>query len=63
MPLNANISAFLTMIAISEGTEGIGQMGYNCIVGGELFHDYSRHPDVLVTLNKRGLKSTAAGRY
>jgi len=58
-----NERAFLQMLAVSEGTDGAGDRGYNLIVGGELFHDYSHHPDVLVTLNKRGLKSTAAGRY
>ncbi len=36
--------------------------GYDVIVGGELFTDYSDHPRKLVTLNSK-LKSTAAGRY
>ena len=37
--------------------------GYDVIVGGELFTDYSDHPRKLVTLNPK-LKSTAgAGRY
>lgn len=58
-----NERAFLDMIAVSEGTYGHGDNGYNVIVGGELFHDYSKHPNVLVILNKAGLKSTAAGRY
>ena len=36
--------------------------GYDVIVGGELFADYSDHPRKLVTLNPK-LKSTGAGRY
>ena len=36
--------------------------GYDVIVGGELFTDYSDHPHELVTLNPK-LKSTGAGRY
>jgi len=51
------------MLAVSEGTADHGDDGYNVIVGGELFHSYADHPRVLVTLNRKGLKSTAAGRY
>lgn len=58
-----NVKAFLDTLASSEGTRGHGDDGYNVLVGGDLFHDYSKHPDVLVTLNRKGLKSTAAGRY
>ena len=36
--------------------------GYDVIVGGELFTDYSDQPRKLVTLNPK-LKSTGAGRY
>lgn len=61
--MQANERAFLDMLAVSEGTFGHGDNGYNVLVGGSLFHDYSKHPNVLVTLNKAGLKSTAAGRY
>lgn len=58
-----NRRAFLDMIAFSEGTIRYGdQNGYNVIVGGSLFDDYSDHPRKLVDLGK-GLKSTAAGRY
>ena len=35
--------------------------GYDVIVSGELFTDYSDHPRKLVTLNPK-LKSTGAGR-
>jgi len=62
--MNVNRKAFLDMIAESEGTSGIGdQDGYNVIVGGSTFDDYTDHPRKLVVLNKKGLKSTAAGRY
>ncbi|HQT82287.1 MAG TPA: glycoside hydrolase family 104 protein [Ferrovaceae bacterium] len=57
-----NEKAFLNMIAISEGTYGKGDDGYNVLVGGKLFDGYSEHPNILVDLG-HGLKSTAAGRY
>lgn len=60
--ISRNLSAFLDMIAYSEGTLGRGDDGYNILVGGSTFHDYSRHPNILVRLNPK-LKSTAAGRY
>lgn len=55
------------MIAVSEGTQPIGDRGYNCIVGSTtqkpvLFDSYADHPRVLVDLGN-GLKSSAAGRY
>ena len=54
------------MLAWSEGTDNGRQKtrnhGYDVIVGGELFTDYSDHPRKLVTLNPK-LKSTGAGRY
>lgn len=58
--------AFLDAIAVGEGTDNGRQKtanhGYDVIVGGSLFTDYSDHPRKLVTLNPQ-LKSTAAGRY
>ena len=43
------------MLAWSEGTDNGRQKtrnhGYDVIVGGELFTDYSDHPRKLVTLN------------
>ena len=57
-----NLKKFLDLIAWSEGTLGRGDDGYNVIVGGGLFTDYSAHPNKLVQV-KPGLKSTAAGRY
>lgn len=60
--LNRNVAAFLNMLAVSEGTFGRGDSGYNVIVGGTLFHGYADHPRKVVRLNAR-LSSTAAGRY
>ena len=52
------------MLAWSEGTDNGRQKtrnhGYDVIVGGELFTDYSDHPRKLVTLNPNQL---GAGRY
>ena len=48
---------FLDMLAWSEGTDNGRQKtrnhGYDVIVGGELFTDYSDHPRKLVTLNPK----------
>ena len=53
------------MLAWSEGTDNGRQKtrnhGYDVIVGGELFTDYSDHPRKLVTLNPK-LKSTGRAR-
>lgn len=60
-------AAFFKALAFSEGTDKPGQPtrnnGYDVIVGGALFTDYSDHPRVLVPLPKLGIKSTGAGRY
>ena len=52
---NNQRKAFLDMLAWSEGTDNGRQKtrnhGYDVIVGGELFTDYSDHPRKLVTLN------------
>ena len=65
--IGQNLCAFLDMLAYSEGTDNNRQKtsnhGYDVIVGGALFTDYSKHPNVLVDLPKLGIKSTAAGRY
>lgn len=55
------------MIAVSEGTESIGDRGYNCIVGSTshnpiLFASYADHPRLRIHL-RPDLVSTAAGRY
>ena len=63
--INNQRKAFLDMLAWSEGTDNgtkTRNHGYDVIVGGELFTDYSDHPRKLVTLNPK-LKSTGAGRY
>ena len=72
-PLQAGslyIPKFLSTISFCEGTDkypGTSNHGYDCIVegvnGSQLFTDYSKHPHILVTVNKAGLQSTAAGRY
>ena len=53
--INNQRKAFLDMLAWSEGTVNGRQKtrnhGYDVIVGGELFTDYSDHPLKLVTLN------------
>ena len=62
--INNQRKAFLDMLAWSEGTDNGRQKtnhGYDVIVGGELFTDYS-DPLKLVTLNPK-LKSAGAGRY
>ena len=62
--INNQRKAFLDMLAWSEGTDNGRQKtrnhGYDVIVGGELFTDYSDHPSQnFVTLNSK-LKSTGA---
>ncbi len=61
-----NVCALLDAIAFCEGTDNNRQAtndhGYDVIVGGGLFTDYSHHPNKLVHLNA-SLSSTAAGRY
>lgn len=63
----SNLTAFLDMIAHSEGTAGQGDRGYNVIVGSRpgraiTFGSYADHPRVKVQLSE-SLSSTAAGRY
>lgn len=62
-----NLDAFLTMIAVSEGVQDIGDRGYNVIVGSTpsrpiLFDSYADHPRRVIQL-RPGLSSSAAGRY
>lgn len=63
----SNLDAFLTMIAVSEGVQDIGDRGYNVIVGSTpnrpiLFDNYADHPRRVIQL-RPGLSSSAAGRY
>jgi muramidase (phage lysozyme) len=61
-----NTRGWLDMTAVSEGTIGRGNNGYNMIVGGshgsEFINDYTHHPEKMVTV-RPGLVSSAAGRY
>ena len=61
--LHPNLNAFLDMLALSEGTKGNGDDGYNVVVGGSLFDGYDEHPGIRVWLPKYQIYSTAAGRY
>lgn len=67
MVMDPNLSAFLDMLAVSEGTDNGKQptndSGYDVLVGGGLFDSYEDHPRKLVDLPRLGIKSTAAGRY
>lgn len=61
--ISRNLNAFLDLISFAEGTRGLGDDGYNKLVNPAKFFDsYATHPNVLVQV-KKGLKSTAAGRY
>ena len=55
--INNQRKAFLDMLAWSEGTDNGRQKtrnhGYDVIVGGKLFTDYSDHPRNDVTLNPK----------
>lgn len=61
---SVNMNAFLDTIAFAEGTIKFGKDdGYDVLVGGTTFNDYSRHPNVKIKLPKMGIISSAAGRY
>ncbi len=66
MAISKYMAAFLHMLAFSEGTDNGRQKtknhGYDVIVGGDNFTDYSDHPRKLVKLPRLGISSTAAGR-
>ena len=62
--INNQRKAFLDMLAWSEGIDNGRQKtrnGYDVIVGGELFTDYSDHPRKTCHA-KTQIKSTGAGR-
>jgi len=73
--MNKNLTAFLDMIAYSEGTStspATRCKGYDVIVTGadrkpEVFTDFSTHPFAngrkSKVINSKGLTSNAAGRY
>lgn len=61
-----NRTAFLDMLAYSEiGPKLLknSDNGYNCIVGGSLFHSYANHPRKYIAFKGGKLVSSAAGRY
>lgn len=64
----SNREAFLTMIAQSEGTQAIGDHGYNALFGSTvakplLFESYADHPRKLTFIPRIGDYTSAAGRY
>jgi muramidase (phage lysozyme) len=63
--LHPNVAAFLDMLAVSEGTAGLGDDGYNVGFGWVLFSGYEDHPRVRAPFVVKGKKNytTAAGRY
>lgn len=61
--ISKNLTAFLTMISVSEGTFGKGDSGYNVLVGGKFFGSYATHPNISVYIPSINNYSTAAGRY
>lgn len=68
--MDPNVKAYLDLIAWSEGTSTSRYTkcdGYDVVVGGldspDVFRSFADHPGILVTVNRAGLKSTAAGRY
>ena len=65
--MTANLKAFLSTLAHSEGTKGLGNDGYNVLVGSRpnqviTFSSYHDHPRTMIRLNEI-LASSAAGRY
>ena len=65
--INNQRKAFLDMLAWSEGTDNGRQKtrnhGYDVIVGGELFTDYSDHPRKLVTLQNSNQQAPDATSF
>lgn len=53
---DANVKKFLNVLGKAEGA------GYNTIVGGSSFSDYSAHPGIVGLVTAEG-PSTAAGKY
>lgn len=62
-----NVAAFLTMIAVAEGTESAG--GYGCLYGSRpsaprTFNDFTDHPRIASRISNADQRWTsAAGRY
>ncbi len=63
---NENLQKYLNVIALSEGTAGYMNNGYNTTFGGDQFSDMSDHPRILKEFtdkNGKRNKTSAAGRY
>lgn len=63
---NENLQKYLNIIALSEGTAGYMNNGYNTMFGGDQFSDMSDHPRILKEFtdkNGKKNKTSAAGRY
>ncbi|CAI0870529.1 Phage lysozyme [Serratia marcescens] len=63
---NENLQKYLNIIALSEGTAGYMNNGYNTMFGGDQFSDMSDHPRILKEFtdkNGKRDKTSAAGRY
>lgn len=63
---NENLQKYLNVIALSEGTAGYMNNGYNTMFGGDQFSDMSDHPRILKEFtdkNGKRNKTSAAGRY
>ncbi|BEM47782.1 hypothetical protein SME17J_12760 [Serratia marcescens] len=63
---NENLQKYLNVIALSEGTAGYMNNGYNTMFGGDQFSDMSDHPRILKEFtdkNGKRDKTSAAGRY
>lgn len=59
----ANRNAFLTLISVGEGTEHIGDRGYDALFGGGTFTGYADHPRKSFYIPRLKIYTTAAGRY
>lgn len=56
-----NVQAFLKAIRLGEGTSD--EAGYYRIVGGGMFQDTSKHPNIRVWIPRYNVYSSAAGAY
>lgn len=68
MNIEDQLRAFRDTLAYAEGTDkpavqNSNFLGYDVIVGGSLFSDFSKHPNKLVHLPRYNISSSAAGRY
>lgn len=59
----SNIKEFLNYVAGKLGTSQYQCGGYQVIIGGEFFSDFSTHPQERIYFPQSNIYSTAAGRY